>query len=537
MKFPLGSGLFEFDQSQASPMPLGSGLYGQQLPPPNIQSGAPQQGGDRVMELFNNPMFQYGMNLLGASTSPNPWGTALNNTLAAQATSMRGKRDQRLADLEEQSLAQRAKLADMEHERGLRNIGVAERNAATGERNADLTGRELEARIPLFEAQAKNYSSQADMEAQKIELQRQEAQRQQQFLQQILPMLPGGALMAPQPQAPQMQPQGAPLPPKANVPVEWGAINKAYADSQPARDNDRVRVLQEELALEQRPEFRQSLEREIARATGGTPVKVAPQAQAPSGDAGLRMAQAGTLASLGGLKGGSQLVELGKMMQPQTATPGSFLRDPATGGMTQVPDPKGDAQVDLQRRGVQVQESQEQRAEKKATSERQAKLADLEAGWRGTDAALERLEKGATELQGHKGLDTIGGWSGFLGMHKLPGAGKDADVKLTTLKSKMVVGAMTELKKLSETGSTGFGQLSEKENERLETLEANLAAAQSEKQLKNAVKDIADFARESRVRHKEHFESLRKSQGGESSAAIPLSDFLKSKRGGGNANR
>lgn len=48
-------------------------------------------------------------------------------------------------------------------------------------------------------------------------------------------------------------------------PLDWGSINAAYAEGQPARDNDRLRILQDELAATTDPALRAALQRDIVR--------------------------------------------------------------------------------------------------------------------------------------------------------------------------------------------------------------------------------------------------------------------------------
>jgi uncharacterized phage infection (PIP) family protein YhgE len=64
------------------------------------------------------------------------------------------------------------------------------------------------------------------------------------------------------------------------------------------------------------------------------------------------------------------------------------------------------------------------------------------------------------------------------------------DSDLTTLKDQMVIETIKNLKNLSSTGATGFGQMSEREGARLEGAVANLRVGQTGKDLKDALTQI-----------------------------------------------
>jgi len=122
---------------------------------------------------------------------------------------------------------------------------------------------------------------------------------------------------------------------------------------------------------------------------------------------------------------------------------------------------------------------------------------------------FDQMSQTANELLKHPGLEHNTGWYGALGFNKVPNSsGKDASILLDNLKSKLVINTMAQLKSLSKTGSTGFGQLSEPENQRLETYVRNLDRAQSLDSMKSALKDISDFANENKKNFLDRYNSL-----------------------------
>lgn len=577
----LGSGLFEFEEQQPSPFALGSGLFGQSLPQgasaaapwvsgydlqdagsaatptapgwvsaeggqgygngmamdvaaPPMPSADESPFGSKFEALLNNPMFQLGINLLGASNSPNPWGTALNNTLATVATTARGKRDQRKLDMEAAEAEERKRQFGLEHERALKHIGVAERNASLGERNADLDEQRLSAQKPLWEAQIARAGADADLDRLKLVLDHNKSQRMQQMQDAMMQELGGGLFGGGQqtvtPPAPGTdslfgsgssgQSGTAPLT-KLPSGMDWGAINRAYAAGQPARDDDRLRVLQEELALTDDPALRAALQRDITRMGAGT-APMQPGVPMTGGpDRGMRMARAGAMGAIAGVPGASQLVEVGKMMQPQNVSPGSYRMNPADGSMTFIPDPYREqslaheqARVNQGERQTATTEQTAQRANEKAKVERQSEVAQIDSAYNATLDSLKRMRENADALLKHPGTETLGGWSSALGLHKIPGTqGADAAARFDSLKSKMVVETLGNLKRMSETGASGFGQLSEAENKRLETYVEALTTAQSDKALKDALRRIVDFADTSMERHQQHYKTLRGAKG------------------------
>lgn len=248
-KMPLGSGMYD-PEPQGGKFALGSGLFGQEPFPvqtaPNQQQQPAQQpapGGNgqtptwdqKFGQVLSNPALQFGLSLLGSSNSSNPWGGALNNTLAAQMQAAQAKRleaqagyekqrigiDERGLDIQERKIQQDAENAAVG--RALQERGLeydAENNRLMREmqgRKIGLDEQQLAAQLPLYEAQAGLYGAQAGkaasdaaMEQQQLQMARQQMERQNKFFDQASGMLGGGLFNGEQPNTPAAAaPQGA----------------------------------------------------------------------------------------------------------------------------------------------------------------------------------------------------------------------------------------------------------------------------------------------------------------------------------------
>lgn len=220
---------------------------------------------------------------------------------------------------------------------------------------------------------------------------------------------------------------------------------------------------------------------------------------------GLDVARMGALAGLTGMKGANGIIELGKMMQPQNVPAGGYQRG-ADGSMNFVPDPYREQTLknETTRTANDTARTTDEQAKTAAAladkaTKAKAQRADTEAAVRGVTNGMKRMEDNVDALLTHPGLGYNTGWAGALGVPKVPGsAAHDASVLLEGLKSKLVVNTMMDLKNASKTGSTGFGQLSEKEGMRLETYVQNLDRAQTLPAMKKALSDLKTFSQQSR---------------------------------------
>lgn len=274
----------------------------------------------------------------------------------------------------------------------------------------------------------------------------------------------------------------------------------------------------------------------VARVMSG--VNAPPAAQSgmqapPMGNKGLDIARAGALMALGGMGGGNTLVQLGGMMKPETVPAGSYQRNPVTGETSFVGDPYREQSLanDQQRVGLEGQRLalEQQNAGREATKQQQdiaqantkmnkEKATDTLSYQTVTDK-MDRLTQAANEVLKHPGLKYNAGVWGALHVNALPGTeARDARAKLDNLKSKILVETLSDLKTASANGSSGFGQLSEKEGAVLASYIQNLDNAQSESQLRGAINDIKDFAQSSKRRYGAYYNAI---YGTPSPAATP----------------
>ncbi len=132
----------------------------------------------------------------------------------------------------------------------------------------------------------------------------------------------------------------------------------------------------------------------------------------------------------------------------------------------------------------------EARAKKYGTEigERQADLGKTKSALDTSIANLNALQLQANELLGHSGLSRITGMVGIL--PNVPGfPGADAQAKLDTLKAKVGFAALQAMREASKTGGA-LGQVSDFENKNLQNSMVELQNAQSEAQLRAALKKL-----------------------------------------------
>jgi hypothetical protein len=103
------------------------------------------------------------------------------------------------------------------------------------------------------------------------------------------------------------------------------------------------------------------------------------------------------------------------------------------------------------------------------------------------------LSKKARELLDHPGLSAAVGFGGTT-YSKIPGTdAANFAQKLNTLTSKTFLGTLSALRNSSKTGG-GVGNVSNREGDRLSSAIAPLSQEQSEEQLRQSLKDIAEYA-------------------------------------------
>lgn len=98
------------------------------------------------------------------------------------------------------------------------------------------------------------------------------------------------------------------------------------------------------------------------------------------------------------------------------------------------------------------------------------------------------------------------GRMGFLGRLTLGPESTALDKNLTVLRANQLIGTLKSLKESSPSGASGFGSLSNKEGEKLESLVASLDPNQGEEQLKKNLQKLNTEMNKSRERLKEGYQ-------------------------------
>lgn len=231
----------------------------------------------------------------------------------------------------------------------------------------------------------------------------------------------------------------------------------------------------------------------------------------PSPNRGIDLARTGALAELAGLKGGSSLIDLAKMMKPENVPAGGYVRDPTDGSMRFVGDPYREQQLALQAEGVGldkwkaanpphtiVQTDQGPQAFNPNTattkpvmdsSGKQLRPDELTARSQAQAASVAsaRMLSTVTSTLKHPGLNPGTGLTGTV-MRRIPGTDAyDFNTQIAALKSQQSLEALKELKE----AGVSLGQVSNAEGLRLEQQIANLDPNQSPAALKKELTKIA----------------------------------------------
>jgi hypothetical protein len=119
--------------------------------------------------------------------------------------------------------------------------------------------------------------------------------------------------------------------------------------------------------------------------------------------------------------------------------------------------------------------------------------------------SLGRLIQSANELESHKGLPWLTGYTGYL-PDWVSQSKKDAAAKIDQLKSKAFVQSIEAMRSTAKTGSTGLGQITEREGEKVQNSLANLDRAQSPEQMAAALKEIKSIAETAQARIKRQYQ-------------------------------
>lgn len=120
------------------------------------------------------------------------------------------------------------------------------------------------------------------------------------------------------------------------------------------------------------------------------------------------------------------------------------------------------------------------------------------AALEGSTAALNRLGE-QVNLVKNSNLSRITGLAGAL--PNIPGsAGADAQARLDSLKSQVGFSVIQALKDAAKTGSSGLGQITEREHVYLQQQLGNLDKAQSETEIRRVLGDIEKFVEDAKGR-------------------------------------
>lgn len=139
------------------------------------------------------------------------------------------------------------------------------------------------------------------------------------------------------------------------------------------------------------------------------------------------------------------------------------------------------------------------------TGEKIAGLGQARASYENSISGLNRLQLQANEVMNHPGLSHITGVYGML--PNVPGfPGADAQAKLDTLKSQAGFAVLQAMRDASKTGGA-LGQVSDFENRQLQNNLAELQNAQTEQQLKAALKKVIDYVDQAKTRITKAFQT------------------------------
>ena len=219
------------------------------------------------------------------------------------------------------------------------------------------------------------------------------------------------------------------------------------------------------------------------------------------------IAQLGLLASMGGLKGGDAMMRYAEMSQPKNVPVNSYQRTP-NGAMTFIPDPNQPLKNQQEERRIAADEARTGATVEEKNQKLLVQKASNTAEYNAITSNFDRMNSTIDKLINHPGLPQNTGLSGLSGLYNLTEKGRDAAVLLDSVKNKLVVDTLRDLKASSSNGSSGFGQLSESENKRLEGYVENLSRAQSTKQMQDALMSLKKFSAEAKARYTEKFQML-----------------------------
>lgn len=211
------------------------------------------------------------------------------------------------------------------------------------------------------------------------------------------------------------------------------------------------------------------------------------------------------------------IADIAKGLKPEVRKPGDIVVQPG-GKMSQIPDPKGDADLGLKREAAtrdasrvaleaervkneQTRLQREQEKEDRLGLEQQRKVTEQHAKDKGAldlvSGAADRMIGSVDKILSSPGLNKITGLSSLTNFAALPGGpAKETLAELDGLKNKLVNDILQSVRSASANGASGYGSFTEKELEVIKGYVANLDPARDPKGFQDGLKQVKKFAQD-----------------------------------------
>lgn len=219
--------------------------------------------------------------------------------------------------------------------------------------------------------------------------------------------------------------------------------------------------------------------------------------------------------------------DLAKALKPEVRKPGDIVVQPG-GRMSQVPDPKGDADMGLKREAAtrdasrvaleaervkneQTRLQREQDKEDRLAVEKQRVVTEQHAKDKGAldlvSGAADRMVASVDKILSSPGLSKITGLASITNFAALPGGpAKETLAELDGLKNKLVNDILQSVRTASANGASGYGSFTEKELEVIKGYVANLDPARDPKGFKDGLAQVKKFAQDIQSRSAKIYE-------------------------------
>jgi hypothetical protein len=219
--------------------------------------------------------------------------------------------------------------------------------------------------------------------------------------------------------------------------------------------------------------------------------------------------------------------DIAKALKPEVRKPGDIVVQPG-GRMSQIPDPKGDADMGLKREAAtrdasrvaleaervkneQTRLQREQEKEDRLGLEQQRKVTEQHAKDKGAldlvGSAADRMMGSVDKILSSPGLNKITGLNSLTNAIALPGgAAKETLSELEGLKNKLVNDILQSVRSASANGASGYGSFTEKELEVIKGYVANLDPARDPQGFKDGLIQVKKFAEDIKNRSSKIYE-------------------------------